>query len=53
MTSGAPSPTLGTSIAMAWLRPDRALPGTMLDVIVRESPVAAEVVSLPFYKRSA
>jgi aminomethyltransferase len=53
VTSGSHSPTLGSAIAMAWLRPDSALPGTMLDVIVREAPVAAEVVSLPFYKRAS
>ena len=53
VTSGSHSPTLGSAIAMAWLRPDSALPGTMLQVIVRDAPVAAEVVSLPFYKRAS
>ena len=52
ITSGAPSPTLGVPIAMAWLLPDHATPGTMLDVIVRDAPVAAEVVQLPFYRRA-
>ena len=53
VTSGSHSPTLGSAIAIAWLRPEMALPGTMLEVIVREAPVVAEVVSLPFYKRAS
>jgi aminomethyltransferase len=51
VTSGAPSPTLGTPIAMAYVAPGDAEPGTMLDVVVRDQRVAAEVVPLPFYRR--
>jgi glycine cleavage system aminomethyltransferase T len=36
---------------MAYVAPRDAEPGTMLDVAVREQPVAAEVVALPFYRR--
>jgi aminomethyltransferase len=51
VTSGTHSPTLGLPIAMAYVAPDDGEPGTILAVEVREQPVAAEVVPLPFYKR--
>ena len=53
VTSGTMSPTLGTAIAMAYVAPRHTEPGTMLDVEIRGSRVAAEVVPLPFYRRSA
>ncbi len=52
VTSGAPSPTLGAPIAMAYVTPGDGEPGTMLDVEIREQHVPAEVVPLPFYRRS-
>jgi aminomethyltransferase len=52
VTSGSQSPTLGYPIAMAYASPDDGEPGTMLEVEIREQPVAATVVPLPFYKRS-
>jgi len=51
VTSGTHSPTLGRPIAMAYVAPGDAEPGTILAVEVREQPVSAEVVPLPFYKR--
>ena len=51
VTSGTLSPTLGTAIAMAYVPPDQAAPGTMLEVGIRATRVPAEVVPLPFYKR--
>jgi aminomethyltransferase len=51
VTSGTQSPSLGLPIAMAYVAPGDAEPGTMLAVEVRDQPVAAEVVSLPFYRR--
>jgi len=51
VTSGTHSPTLGKPIAMAYVAPGDADPGTILDVEIREQPVASEVVPLPFYKR--
>jgi aminomethyltransferase len=51
VTSGTQSPTLGMPIAMAYVAPADAEPGTILAVEVREQPVSAEVVPLPFYKR--
>jgi len=52
VTSGAPSPTLGVPIAMAYLPPDMTAIGTMVEVEVRGAAVAAEIVPLPFYKRA-
>ena len=52
VTSGTHSPTLGRPIAMAYVAPGDAEPGTILAVEIREQPVAAEVVPLPFYKRA-
>jgi aminomethyltransferase len=51
VTSGAPSPSLGTAIAMAYVPPADAEPGTIVDVEIREQRVPAEVVALPFYRR--
>jgi aminomethyltransferase len=52
VTSGSQSPTLGEAIAMAYVPPADASPGTMLEVDIRGSAVPAEVVPLPFYRRA-
>lgn len=52
VTSGTHSPTLGRPIAMGYVAPTDAEPGTILAVEIREQPVSAEVVPLPFYKRA-
>ncbi|WP_448074045.1 glycine cleavage system aminomethyltransferase GcvT [Georgenia yuyongxinii] len=51
ITSGAPSPTLGYPIALAYVRTELAGPGTTLDVDVRGKAEPFEVVPLPFYQR--
>jgi glycine cleavage system T protein (aminomethyltransferase) len=51
VTSGTMSPTLGEAIAMAYVAPAAAEPGTMLAVEIRGAGVAAQVVPLPFYRR--
>jgi aminomethyltransferase len=51
VTSGTMSPTRGEAIAMAYVAPGDAEPGTMLSVEIRGARVAAEVVPLPFYRR--
>lgn len=52
VTSGAPSPTLGRPIAMAYVDPAHAAPGTEgVGVDIRGSHEPYEVVALPFYKR--
>ncbi|GAB2932698.1 MULTISPECIES: glycine cleavage system aminomethyltransferase GcvT [Streptomyces] len=53
VTSGAPSPTLGKPIAMAYVDAVYAAPGTAgVAVDIRGSHEPYEVVALPFYKRS-
>ncbi|MDX2208638.1 MAG: glycine cleavage system aminomethyltransferase GcvT [Gemmatimonadales bacterium] len=52
VTSGTTSPTLGVAIAMAWLPPAHAALGTVVEVGIRSQRASAEVVALPFYKRS-
>jgi aminomethyltransferase len=51
VTSGTQSPTLNAPIAMAYVAPGDAEPGTIVEVEIREQRVAAEVVALPFYRR--
>lgn len=51
VTSGAPSPTLGVPIAMAYLTPEVGAEGTELAVDVRGRLEPVRVVALPFYRR--
>jgi len=52
VTSGAPSPTLGKPIAMAYVDAAYAAPGTEgVGVDIRGTHEPYEVVALPFYKR--
>jgi aminomethyltransferase len=51
ITSGILSPTLGKPIAMAYVRPELAQPGTVIDVIIRGRPVNGQIVPMPFYRR--
>ncbi|MEU7043210.1 glycine cleavage system aminomethyltransferase GcvT [Streptomyces varsoviensis] len=52
VTSGAPSPTLGKPIAIAYVDAAHAEPGTAgVSVDIRGSHEPYEVVALPFYKR--
>jgi aminomethyltransferase len=48
VTSGGFSPSLGRAIALGFVPPERATPGTALQVLVRGRAQAAEVVPLPF-----
>ena len=52
VTSGAPSPTLGVPIAMAYLSsPAASLAGAVLTVGIRGEAVPAHLTDLPFYSR--
>lgn len=51
VTSGAPSPTLGHPVAMAYVTPEVSAPGTELAVDVRGRYEPVRVVALPFYRR--
>jgi aminomethyltransferase len=53
VTSGAPSPTLGYGIGLAYVKTACAEPGTTLDLEVRGARVPVEVVKKPFYKRNS
>jgi aminomethyltransferase len=52
VTSGAPSPTLGKPIAIAYVDAAHAAPGSTVAVDVRGTREPVEVVALPFYKRA-
>jgi aminomethyltransferase len=52
VTSGTFSPTLERPIAMAYVAAGSSTVGTQLAVDIRGQREAAEVVPLPFYKRS-
>ena len=51
VTSGTFSPTLERAIAMGYLAPEYATPGTPLQIDIRGTAVNATVTPLPFYKR--
>jgi aminomethyltransferase len=50
-TSGAPSPTLGKSIGLGYVPPERAAIGSSLWVDCRGKRIEARVVRTPFYRR--
>lgn len=52
VTSGTFAPTLEQSIAMAYLDATHSLIGTFVEIDIRGKREPAEVVPLPFYKRS-
>jgi aminomethyltransferase len=51
VTSGSFCPTLGHAAALAVVDRAAAATGTELEVVVRDQPLGARVVPLPFYKR--
>jgi len=51
VTSATRSPLLGKGIALGYLRPQIALPGTAVEVEVNQVRTAAQTAALPFYRR--
>jgi aminomethyltransferase len=51
VTSGSPAPFLKKNIALVYVPPEFAAPGTELKVEIRGQGVGAKVVPTPFYKR--
>lgn len=51
VTSGSISPVLGHPIALGFVGPDLAGPGTLLTVLTRTHEVPVTVVERPFYKK--
>jgi aminomethyltransferase len=52
VTSGGPAPSLGKNIGMCYLPAALAEPGRAIEIMVRNQPVEAVTVSIPFYKRA-
>lgn len=57
VTSGGPAPALKKNIGMCYLPADKALPGKAgagrrIQIVIRNQPVDAITVALPFYKRA-
>jgi aminomethyltransferase len=53
VTSGQPSPSLGYPVALAFVDPAFAEPGTAVEIDLRGKREPFEVVALPFYRRTA
>jgi aminomethyltransferase len=51
VTSGSPAPWLEKNIGLGYVTVEHAAIGTACDIMIRGNPVAARVVSTPFYKR--
>jgi aminomethyltransferase len=52
ITSGTASPTLGVAIAMGYVPVEQGRAGNTFEVGIRNQRAAAEIVPLPFYRRS-
>jgi aminomethyltransferase len=52
VTSGGPAPTLNKNIGLCYLPAEHALPGTSIQIMIRNQPVDAVTVEIPFYKRA-
>jgi len=52
VTSGTQSPTLGYGIGMGYVKAEFAKVGTEINILIRNKPMKAEVVKLPFLSKS-
>lgn len=50
-TSGTFSPTLDKNVGMALLEPSFTAVGTEIDVLIRNKPLRARIIPMPFYKK--
>jgi aminomethyltransferase len=50
VTSGMPAPTLGKNLGMGYVPVALSTEGSEFDVVVRDRPVRARVVKMPFYR---
>jgi aminomethyltransferase len=51
VTSGTLAPTLGKAVGLAFVPVIYAEPETEIEILIRDRPVRAKVVRLPFYNR--
>jgi aminomethyltransferase len=51
VTSGSYSPSTGKNLGLVLVSRGFSQPGTEIDVIIREKPVKAKVVEIPFYSK--
>jgi aminomethyltransferase len=51
VTSGGPSPTLNRNIGLCYLPVEKSDPGVRIEILIRNTPVEAQTVPTPFYKR--
>jgi aminomethyltransferase len=52
VTSGGPAPALSKNIGLCYLPAAKAVPGVPIEILIRDTPVAAVTVATPFYKRA-
>ena len=52
LTSGAPGPSVHKNIGMGYVEASQAIVGNDVQIDIRGKRVAAQIVALPFYKRS-
>ena len=52
VTSGSPAPFLKKNIGLTYLPVDHCAVGSKLEVMIRGTPVKAQVAPTPFYKRA-
>lgn len=52
VSSGSPSPYLKKNIGLAYVPPQSAEPGRVIQIAIRGKAVSARLVDLPFYRRS-
>lgn len=52
VTSGGPAPTLNKNVGLCYLPAEQSVPGTSIQIVIRNQPVDAVTVETPFYLRA-